>query len=357
MSAKVMLRPLGLSGPGEAAAGARSLAGGPLFFSRVEVLLRPEDGQLVRSIQTLESLDVWAATHGQAEAVSARLAALTRPALPFAGVATSAPSIMGILNITPDSFSDGGDRFDPSRAVADGLAMWQAGAQFLDIGGESTRPGAQLVGIAEELDRVLPVVSELAKAGARVSIDSRHAAVMEAALEAGAQVINDVTALTGDPQSLPLAAKCKAPVVLMHMLGEPCSMQINPRYDDVAYDIFDYLEARIASVTAAGLPKDAVAVDTGIGFGKTLAHNLRLLEQLALFQGLGCPLLLGASRKSFIGRLSRDEPPKERLPGSLAAVLIGVARGCQIFRVHDAVETSQALKLWQAVAESGRLER
>ena len=129
-------------------------------------------------------------------------------------------------------------------------------------------------------------------------------------------------------------------------------MQVNPRYDDVAYDIFDYLEARIATVTAAGVPKDAIAVDPGIGFGKNLAHNLRLLEQLALFQGLGCPLLLGASRKSFIGRLSRDEPPKERLPGSLAAVLAGAARGCQIFRVHDPVETAQALKLWQAVAES-----
>jgi dihydropteroate synthase len=264
------------------------------------------------------------------------------------------PCVMGIVNVTPDSFSDGGDRFDAERAIADGLAMWRAGADFVDVGGESTRPGAAPVAPEEELRRVRPVVAALAGEGVRVSIDSRHAEVMAGAVEAGAAVINDVTALTGDAVSLRVAADSGLPVVLMHMQGEPRSMQADPHYDDVALEVYDHLAERLAACEAAGIPRARIAVDPGIGFGKTLVHNLELLDRLTLFHGLGCPLLLGVSRKSFIGKLSRQEPPKDRLAGSLAAALAGVARGAQILRVHDVAETLQALAVWRAIACDGR---
>jgi dihydropteroate synthase len=301
----------------------------------------------------LTGLAAWADARGQGEAAKALLTALRAPRPPWAGRDLTRPQVMGIINVTPDSFSDGGDRLDGARAVADGLAMLEAGADILDVGGESTRPGAEPVSIAEEISRVAPVIEELAAAGACVSVDTRHAEVMAAALAAGASIVNDVTALTDSPQALALAADTQAPVVLMHMQGEPRSMQKAPRYDEVALDIFEYLRGRIAACEAAGLARDKIAVDVGIGFGKTITHNLQLLDRLALFHGLGCPLLLGTSRKSFIGRLSRGEAPKDRLPGSLATVLAGAARGVQIFRVHDVAETKQALAVWQAIADAG----
>jgi len=205
------------------------------------------------------------------------------------------------------------------------------------------------VALEEELARVIPVIKELAGAGALVSIDSRHAEVMAAALDAGAGIVNDVTALTGSARSLALVAEAGVPVVLMHMRGEPRSMQAEPRYADVALDVYDHLDERLAACRAAGIPRERITVDPGIGFGKTVAHNLQLIDQLALFHGLGCAILLGASRKSFIGRLSRREAPKERLAGSLAALLAGVARGVQVLRVHDVAETRQALTVWQAI--------
>jgi dihydropteroate synthase len=231
--------------------------------------------------------------------------------------------------------------------------MWEEGAEILDVGGESTRPGAEPIGEDEECRRVLPVVAALAEAGARVSIDSRHAGVMEAALQAGARLVNDVTALSGDARALDVVtAREDSGVVLMHMRGDPRTMQANPSYADVTLDVYDYLEDRIAVCEAAGIGRERIAVDPGIGFGKTLAHNLRLLEQLAVFHALGSAVLLGASRKSFIGALSRNEKPAARQPGSLAAALAGAARGCQIFRVHDVPETRQALKVWQAISEA-----
>jgi dihydropteroate synthase len=260
---------------------------------------------------------------------------------------------MGVINVTPDSFSDGGDRFDAGRAVADGLAMAEAGAAILDVGGESTRPGSAPVDVEEELRRVLPVVRGLADAGTLVSIDSRRAKVMAAALDAGARAINDVTALEHDPEALALAAERRVPVALMHMRGEPGTMQADPRYDDAALDIYDYLEGRVAACEAAGIARGHLAVDPGIGFGKTAAHNLEILDQMALYQGLGCAVVLGVSRKSFIGKLSRGEAPKARLPGSLAAGLAGIARGVQILRVHDVAETAQALALWRAIEGRG----
>ena len=289
------------------------------------------------------------------EGLAPRAALISAPRAPFAGLSMDEPLVMGVINVTPDSFSDGGDRLDPERAISEGLAMAQAGAAILDVGGESTRPGADPVPVAEELRRVLPVVEALAAQGLIVSVDSRRPEVMRAAAAAGAKILNDVTALTGDSHSLETAAELGLPVVLMHMQGEPRSMQADPTYSDVVLDVFDLLEARVEACLAAGIPRERIAVDPGIGFGKTLAHNLQLLDRLALLHGLGCAVLLGVSRKSFIARLMPEQAPspKQRLPGSLAAALAGLQRGVQILRVHDVAETCQALAVWRAISKTG----
>lgn len=350
---KLSLRPLGLLGPAECEAAQEPLlrlAGGALSFSRCEAVWRSGE-DVRRAALPLAAIENWAEQQqrGQGKAAAALLERLERPRAPLCGLGFERPRIMGILNVTPDSFSDGGDRADPEVAVRDGLAMLAAGAEVLDVGGESTRPGAKAVSLDEERARVLPVVSALAKAGARVSIDTRHAVIMREAVAAGAGVINDVTALTGDPESLAVAAETGKSVVLMHMQGQPQTMQRDPRYDHVAHDIYDYLAERLEACAAAGIAEDRLVVDPGIGFGKTLVHNLQVLEQIALFQGFGCPVLLGASRKSFIARLSQGEAEKERLPGSLAAILFALQRGVQVFRVHDVAETVQAVAVWQAM--------
>ena len=274
-----------------------------------------------------------------------------KPVVSFAGLALSKPRIMGIVNVTPDSFSDGGEAFRVSDALERGHAMLAAGADILDIGGESTRPGAEPVSISEELERVLPVIEGLVAAGALVSIDSRRATVMRAAIAAGARIVNDVTALTGDAEALETVAATDADVVLMHMQGEPQTMQANPTYEDAPAEIRDYLAARIDACEAAGIGRVRIAVDPGIGFGKTLDHNLQILSRLDELHALGCAVVLGASRKTFIGRLSGVEDAARRAPGSIAAALAARARGVQIFRVHDVAETRQALDVWEAIAD------
>ena len=352
MTADFYLRPTAITAP---APDAIPLAGGPFAFAAGEVILRAADGGITREALAVPALDAWAAGQGQPHraALEHWRAALTAPRARFAGLDLSAPRVMGVINVTPDSFSDGGDHFDHGEAVASGLAMQAAGAAILDVGGESTRPGAEPVPEDEELRRVIPTVRGLAEAGALVSIDTRRARVMAAAVEAGARIINDVTALRGDPESLGVAAESGLPVILMHMQGEPRTMQAKPTYADAALDIFDWLAARVDACVAAGIARARIAVDPGIGFGKTVAHNLQLLEQLALFHGLGCPLVLGVSRKGFIGTLSGAEAPKARMPGSLAAALAGLARGAQIVRVHDVEATVQAITVWQAIAQAG----
>ncbi len=347
--ASIYLRPLGLAATAAPADGL-PLAGGPKWFASAEVARRTAPGTVARDgLPLAEALARVAAEAGPAAAQALR-DRLSRPRPPFAGLALDRARIMGVINVTPDSFSDGGDRFDPGRAVADGRAMLAAGADILDVGGESTRPGAAPVDPAEEQRRVLPVVRALAAEGAVVSIDSRHATTLAEALAAGAAVVNDISALTGDPESLPLVAGADCGVVLMHMQGAPQTMQQAPRYDDVVLDVYDYLEARLQACLDAGIAQARIALDPGVGFGKSLEHNLALLESLAIFHGLGCPILLGVSRKRFIGRLSGEAPPKARLPGSLAAALAGLARGAQILRVHDVAETVQAVRVWQAIA-------
>ena len=270
----------------------------------------------------------------------------------FAGVTLDPPIVMGIVNVTPDSFSDGGQFSGADDAIGFGRRLVIQGARIVDVGGESTRPGAAPVTLEEEIARTVPVVRALAADGIRVSIDTRHAAVMKAALEAGAAIINDITALEGDPDALRVAAASDASVVLMHMQGRPETMQIAPAYQDPAGEILDYLQGRIDACLAAGIGRERLCVDPGIGFGKTVEHNLDLLARLDLFQGLGVPLLLGVSRKSLIGLLSRQEPPERRLGGSLAAALAGMDRGAQILRVHDVAETAQAVAVWHAIRQA-----
>ncbi len=358
MSLRLTLCPRAIEAQAAAPADSRPLAGGARCFAACEAVLREDGEERARAVLPLAALGDWAARLGPGAAAEvaaeALLASLSAPRPPYAGLDLGGPRIMGVINVTPDSFSDGGDRFDAARAVADGLAMVEAGAAILDVGGESTRPGSAPVDAEEELRRVLPVVRGLAEAGARVSIDTRRARVMAAALDAGARIVNDVTALTGDPDSLALVAERGVSVALMHMQGEPGTMQKNPSYGDAALDVYDFLAERVSACEAAGIPRASIAVDPGIGFGKTAVHNLEILDQMALYQGLGCAVVLGVSRKSFIGKLSRDEAPKARLPGSLAAALAGLDRGVQIVRVHDVAETQQAIALWRAVAARGR---
>jgi dihydropteroate synthase len=277
------------------------------------------------------------------------LANIESPPGALCGLGLDRPRVMGVLNVTPDSFSDGGKYRDPEEAIDAAFAMQAAGADIIDVGGSSSRPGSSAPDAAEETARVLPVIAALAKAGMIVSIDTRSAEVMRAALDAGARIINDISALAGDPASLEVAARSGAPVVLMHMQGTPETMQRAPSYGHVAPEIFDYLEARIAVCEAAGIPRARLIVDPGIGFGKTMAHNLQVLRDLALFRGLGCPLLVGLSRKQFIARLSAGEAAEARMPGSLAGALHAMSQGAHILRVHDVGETVQAIKVWRAI--------
>lgn len=258
------------------------------------------------------------------------------------------PSVAGILNLTPDSFSDGGTYGDdPQAAASVAFDMGLKGAALIDVGGESTRPGAAAVWEGDEIKRVVPVVEQLAKGGALVSIDTRKAAVMEAALEAGAAIVNDVSALLWDDRALDVVAKAGCPVILMHSPDPAKGPHGGSGYGDVLTEVFDWLEARIATLVAGGVDKARVIADPGIGFGKSLQDNLKLLNGLALFHGLGCPIMLGASRKRMIGALSNEAPATERLGGSLALALKGAEAGVQMLRVHDVADTVQALRVWR----------
>jgi dihydropteroate synthase len=252
------------------------------------------------------------------------------------------PVVMGVVNVTPDSFSDGGEWLDPATAIAHGHALVAQGAAILDIGGESTRPGAEPVSAAEELRRVVPVLAGLTGAGARLSIDTSKAAVAAAAIDAGATIVNDVTALRGDPRMAALVAERGCDVCLMHMLGEPRTMQRDPRYGDVVADVRVFLEQRLEHAVANGIAPERVWLDPGIGFGKTIDHNLALLARLDEIVALGRPVVVGTSRKSFLGTITGREPA-ERVAGTLATNVLALARGASVFRVHDVAEARDAL--------------
>ncbi len=267
------------------------------------------------------------------------------------------PLMMGILNVTPDSFSDGGRFLPPAAALTQVRAMLAQGADIIDVGGESTRPGADPVDADEEMRRVLPVIEILAaETNAVISVDTSKAAVAREAVRHGACIINDVSALTADPEMPDVARTSGAGVVLMHMQGTPRAMQLNPCYGNVVEDIFRWLTARIAAVTAAGIAAEAIAIDPGIGFGKTLAHNLALIAHLGRFGATGRPMLAGLSRKRFIGTLTGVTDPAHRLPGSLAALACAVLNGAQILRVHDVAESLQAARVAAAIRHSAMRE-
>ncbi|MGC3939406.1 dihydropteroate synthase [Roseobacter sp. EG26] len=313
-------------------ADAQMLAGGRGWFTQVEVLSRSADPSIVAASEVSEEA----------------LAALVETRPPIAGMTMDRPRIMGILNTTPDSFSDGGKHNSAEKALQGALRM--SDADILDIGGESTRPGAAFVPAEEEILRTVPVIKALRAAGLGqpISIDTRKAAVADAALRAGASLVNDVSGFTFDSDLAPLCARRAAPVCVMHAQGDPKTMQSAPQYEDVLLDVYDFLADQIAMLVDAGVPRSQIVADPGIGFGKTQSHNLALLARLSLFHGLGVPILLGASRKKFIGTIGHQELAEKRMPGSIAVALAALKHGTQIVRVHDVPETAQAIALWQA---------
>ena len=325
-------RPLARIGS-PAAADAVALAGGWAWFDTLEELSRDAPPRLIRAAELPEE-------------ARQRLAA---PRAPIAGLHWDAPRIMGILNTTPDSFSDGDAHLAPDAALEHALGMIRDGADIVDVGGESTRPGAREVPEEEEIRRVAPVIAALRRdSAAAISIDTRKAAVARAAHAAGASLVNDVSGLCFDPAMAPFCAGHDLPVCVMHAQGDPETMQADPRYGNVLLDVYDFLDARIRTLEEAGIPRSQIIVDPGIGFGKTLGHNLALIANISLFHGLGCPILLGASRKRFIGEIGGAPDARERVAGSVAVALAAAAQGVQALRVHDVGETAQALRLWRA---------
>lgn len=325
----------------DAAHGPQSLplAGGPCRVSQIEVLSRTGPPSIIDLKDAPEDV----------------VAAITQGRAPIAGLSMNAPRLMGILNVTPDSFSNDGLYAVPETATQSGLAMVRAGADIIDIGGESTRPGAQTVSAEEEIARTADIVAAL-RSGTNtpISIDTRKADVARAALAAGASLVNDVSGFTYDPALAPLSAELNVPVCVMHAQGDPATMQTAPRYDDVLLDVYDFLETQIGYLVSCGIPRSQIVTDPGIGFGKTLDHNLALLRRISLFHSLGCPILLGASRKKFIGTIGAAPVASERVPGSIAVGLAALAQGVQILRVHDVEMTKQAVRLHNAISGGDR---
>lgn len=314
--------------------GAVRLAAGWGWFTDVEVLVRDGLPQIIPALDIPKSI----------------LDRLGSERADIANLRMDQPRVMGILNATPDSFSDGGVHAAAADAVGAGLRMREAGVDILDIGGESTRPGASTVPIKEEILRTVPVIEGLRAAGVSslISIDTRKAAVAQAAVAAGAGLINDVSGFTYDRGLIPVAAKNDLPVCVMHALGDPATMQQDPRYDNVLLDIYDFLERQIEALEAGGVARSRIIADPGIGFGKTLAQNLTLLARISLFHMLGVPILLGVSRKRFIGTIGGTADVTDRTPGSIGVAIAGISQGVQMVRVHDVPETIQAIALWRA---------
>ncbi len=332
------------------------LAGGLNWFSAVELLQIEGNRRVSTELHAIEGIEgrFDEELQGQWERLTGARAPLQ---LGERTVRLDQPQVMGVLNVTPDSFSDGGRYADASAAAAAGADMAGQGAAIIDVGGESTRPGAKAVWEGDETERVVLVIRQLTGGGAAVSIDTRKSEVMTAALGAGARLVNDVSALTHDPRSAEVVAAAGVPIVLMHHQGDPATMQDAPRYDDVLVEVYQWLEERIAAAEAAGIDRSNILVDPGFGFGKAVAHNLELMNGLALFHSLGCPIVVGASRKRTIGALSGEAPADKRLGGSIAFALKAVEQGAQIVRVHDVFETVQALKVWRGLRDQALTPR
>ena len=340
------------------------LAGGMNWFAAYRAIWRRGGARIATHTVPVAAFDAWrdtlpAAQAERAAVLAQALSAARAPLVMGARVLRlDQPLVMGILNMTPDSFSDGGAHLDdPAAAAAAGVDMAGAGAALIDVGGESTRPGAQSVWEVDEIGRVVPVIERLAAAGCAVSIDTRKAGVMQAALAAGAGMVNDVAALLFDDRAPAVVAQSGAPVVLMHSPDPDRGGHGAGGYRDVLLDVFDWLDARVAAVVAAGVRRDRIVIDPGIGFGKSLADNCALLNGLALLHGIGCPLLLGASRKRLVGALSDEAPADKRLGGSLALALHGASLGVQLLRVHDVAETVQGVRVWRGLRDAALVGR
>ena len=355
MAGRTLLRPTGfIDAPFGHEGKVARLAGGLIWFSQVELIGTGGGDRKLVPVAEIESRldeDIGEQWH---RLTSAR----TNLKLGPRTVRFDQPHVMGIVNATPDSFSDGGQFADAQAASDAGAAMTADGASIIDVGGESTRPGAKPVWEGDEVERVVPVVRPLVSSGGAVSIDTRKAVVMEAALAAGATMINDVSALTWDHQAAELVARAGVPVVLMHHQGRPETMQDAPSYPrGVLVEVYEWLEERIEACVATGISRDRILIDPGFGFGKSLKHNLELMNGLALLHGLGCAMVIGASRKRTIGALHNEAPTERRLAGSLAFALKAVEQGAQIVRVHDVYETMQALKVWRGLRDQALTPR
>ena len=351
MPDRIYLRPVHfVDSPQQHNGASARLAGTMLWFGAVE-LIQCDGQQKSRSIVPV------ADAHSLPDAAKTIFANLTTPRAPLQmGARTirlDQPQVMAILNLTPDSFSDGGKLGDdPDAATAAGVALSASGAAILDIGGESTRPGAPVVWEGDEIKRILPTIDRLARTGAAISVDTRKASVMEAALGAGASMINDVSALLYDDRSLSVAVNSNGPVALMHAPSQSNDPHKGGDYDDVLFDVYDWLEARVAAVETAGVDRSRIVIDPGIGFGKSLSDNLTIINNLSLFHGIGCPILFGASRKRMIGALSNEASVDARLGGSVFLAMKAVEQGAHIVRVHDVAETVQAIHVWRGLRDA-----
>ena len=332
------------------------VAGGLNWFAAVELIQVDENRRAATNLVPVEGIE-----SRFDEDMAAQWKALTSPRAPLQlgerTVRLDQPQVMGIINATPDSFSDGGQFADAAAAAEAGADMAAQGAAIVDIGGESTRPGARSVWEGDEIERVVPIIRQLALGGAAVSADTRKADVMTAAIEAGARMINDVSALTYDGRSVGIVAASSVPIVLMHHQGVPETMQENPHYDDVLIEVYRWLEERVGAAENAGISRDRILIDPGFGFGKNVGHNLELMNGLSLFHSLGCALVVGASRKRTIGALSGESPADKRLGASIAFALKAAEQCAQILRVHDVFETIQAVKVWRGLRDQALTPR
>ena len=332
------------------------LAGGMNWFAAVELIGVEGNKRVSAELVPVEGIE-----ERFSGDMAAQWAALTSPRAPLQlgerTIRLDQPQVMGIVNATPDSFSDGGQFSDAAAAAAAGADMAAQGAAIVDVGGESTRPGAKLVWEGDEIERIDPVIRQLVGGGTAVSVDTRKADVMTAALAAGARMVNDVSALTYDDRTAAVVAAAGVPVVLMQHKGPPETMQDDPHYDDVLVEVYLWLEERIAAAEEAGIERERILIDPGFGFGKKLAHNLELMNGLALFHSLGCAIVVGASRKRTIGALSGEAPVDRRLGGSIAFALKAAEQGVQVIRVHDVFETVQALRVWRGMRDQALTPR
>lgn len=358
MTVRKILRPTGfVDAPFGYDGQVARLAGGLNWFAQVEIISVEDHGRVGTELVPVKDI-----AERFDDAMASQWNALTRPRqalqLGERTIRLDQPQVMAIINATPDSFSDGGQYASPEEAVQAGSRASEQGAAIIDVGGESTRPGARPVWEGDEIERVVPLIRQLCASGSAVSIDTRKAVVMEQALAAGAGLVNDVSALTWDHRAAEVIAAAQVPVILMHHQGKPETMQDNPSYPRGALvEVWLWLEARIAAALNAGIPREKILVDPGIGFGKSVAHNLELMNGLAALHGLGCPIVVGASRKRTIGALHNEAPADRRIGGSLALAFKAAEQGAQVIRVHDVYETVQALKVWRGLRDQALTPR